>query len=309
LPFLSGPVAVAPFWLKRFCRIWPSYVVALGWAAALIWGFPYYRGMERLFDPWLWLEHLTLVTSFDGSFLNGVVWSLVHEMRVSLAFPLLMGLVLLAPARRVAGVALGCSLVGLLGTRLLAKAHLDVDYLMTVHYGGLFLLGFLLARHRAALVAWWVAGPAWRRRGLFTLAAAGYTLAGWATDHLPPGAAWAFLDDWAIALAAGVLLVAALAPGRWQALLRHPACGFLGAISYSLYLVHLQIVRVLVHHLIPAAVPHALTALAVVVASLAVAYAFHRLVERPTLAWGRKLAAWRPSWSAAERPTSGVTGV
>lgn len=250
-----------------------------------------------------------MIKSFDGSFLNGVVWSLVHEMRLSLAFPLLMGLVLAASARRVVLIAMGCSLFGLVGNRVLIKFHVENDYMLTFHYGALFLVGFLLARHREALVAWWGAEPVWRRRLLFVGAAAIYTFTASVTDHLPAGLIWLLLDDWAIALAAAVIMLAALAPGRWQAFLRHPICAFLGTISYSLYLVHLPIVRVLVYRVIGGKLPQAATAAITLLVSLAVAYAFHRLVERPALSWGRKLITWRPGWVAAKPTPPKVTGV
>ena len=62
---------------------------------------------------------------------------------------------------------------------------------------------------------------------------------------------------------------------------------FLGAISYTLYLVHQAIGFVVIHHLERVGVPAWLACMGAAALSLALATLLHRLVERPAMEWIR----------------------
>jgi peptidoglycan/LPS O-acetylase OafA/YrhL len=68
---------------------------------------------------------------------------------------------------------------------------------------------------------------------------------------------------------------------------------FLGAISYTLYLVHQSIGFIAIHHLEHAGVPAWLACLGAVALSLSLATLLHRLVERPAMEWIR--GNWKAS--------------
>ena len=109
--------------------------------------------------------HATLVGSFDNAQYDPVLWSLVHEMRISLIFPLLvLAIITLGPRRSVAGaLALMAAGVGLNAAGR-GLGH-PSDYFKTLYYLPCFVAGILLARGRHGVMAWFSGlSAAWRPR-------------------------------------------------------------------------------------------------------------------------------------------------
>jgi peptidoglycan/LPS O-acetylase OafA/YrhL len=102
LPFLKqGKVLpYRPYVIKRVCRIYPPYLIAVGFA--ILMNALCYRGTVAGLSEWFmtfWqpqidgraaLAHLPLINSFPSNKFDPVVWSLIMEMRLSLLFPLIM---------------------------------------------------------------------------------------------------------------------------------------------------------------------------------------------------------------------------
>src|SRR5438552_18622232 len=88
--------------------------------------------------------HVLLVGSFPNGSVDPVIWSLVHEMRISLVFPLLMIAVLKFDWRVNLGAAAGLACVGAVATAVLARASVGVDYFATLEYVPMFVAGALL---------------------------------------------------------------------------------------------------------------------------------------------------------------------
>lgn len=100
LPMLAAKGQSYPIYaVRRVCRIYLPYVAALSLALACCWRF---HGLERYADApvfrSLWHEaptrslvakHLAFLGRYDVYAYNPPTWSLVHEMRISLIFPLL----------------------------------------------------------------------------------------------------------------------------------------------------------------------------------------------------------------------------
>jgi peptidoglycan/LPS O-acetylase OafA/YrhL len=115
------------FLIRRTCRIWVPYAAAILLAAA-VWsaipphalpGREAFVGSTGLLSPdtRLVLGHLAMTGETSALSLDPPAWSLVHEMRISAVFPLLLlccrlGLPLtlaaFAALHAVAGVAVGC---------------------------------------------------------------------------------------------------------------------------------------------------------------------------------------------------------
>lgn len=286
LPFVSGrKPRYLPFATKRIIRLLaPSGVVVL----LVAFGLPH---LPREFRPdlsdWFalsWTSHVSVPLVLRHLFLvhdyyplNNVLWTLDYELRASLVFPLL---VLIAGLRLpvVAGVAFAAFAVGVVATRLLGSTYLDVLVVMP-H----FLLGILLARHRAALLDWFGGLGAGSRIGLWLVCFLLLRIR-WLVPL--PGA----LCDLANGFGAALLIALVMSSPAAQAVLSRGALVWLGQVSFSLYLVHVPLI-LLALHVVPADIHPALVLAGVVPLSLLVAAGLYRLVERPTIALGRRLAA------------------
>ncbi len=288
LPFLSGTGAGAwpAYYRKRAVRLYVPVVAAVAFTAAVLAVFP------RTGDPgWSWwmAEHVVpddaaaLVADAallgGTSWRNSVLWSLRIEVWFSLALPLYVVLVRGLTTR------LRATLPVVLAAMGWASWHgHDLLSLLCV-----FAVGALLARRLDALAEHGrrLAGSVAGWTGVL-LAAAVLLMARWELAALGADPrSWVPVGRPAATLGAVLLVFAVLhcAPLR-SATLSRPL-QWLGAISFSLYLVHEPIVVTLA-----TLTPVGVRGLAVVAGvgiplSLLVAVAFSRLVERPS----RRLAA------------------
>ena len=256
--------SVPTFVAKRVVRLDPPvYVViavelALGWLAAQTPGF---RGPPFVFDPVQLLLHLGYLNAVWGyQWAVPVLWTLGIEFQfyllVAVAFPLLAHR---RPAVRAAAVGAFCAL---------AFALPDGDWVFP--YLGLFALGVVTFHYRGGMLP----------RLAFVAAVAAVT----AVVHQVQGPLVAGTGA-AAAVAIGLLDVRPPRPFRW-----------LGNVSYSLYLVHMPLGMRVVNFGTPFAhtVPAQLAVLAAgSAASLIVAAALYRAVERPCQAWAARVR-YRP---------------
>lgn len=252
---------VSGFWRflgRRLVRLEPPYVVSivlvlfLAWASSLAPGF---RGEPAHYTPIQVTSHLLyLAPLLEQPWIQPVYWSLAYEfifyICVGLTFPLLI--------RRPIIWVVPVAVLGLLP-----------HYLLTQTFTPLvleFAIGFAAMRYFV------------RRDSLTTfivsliilgsiIAAAGYPWRG------------------AASLAAAMAIVFLKAP-HWRPV------AFFGALSYSLYLVHVpiggRIVNLGLRFVENPAGKLGLSVLAMAISILA-AYAFHRLIEQPSVRWSRKI--------------------
>lgn len=103
LPYLNNiSLSYKNYLVKRFCRIYIPYVVSI-LCAVILMGVYSRMGIPELgkwinntwttpFSSDLFFKHIFLLGSFDGDTVtfNPVIWSLVHEMRISIIFPILV---------------------------------------------------------------------------------------------------------------------------------------------------------------------------------------------------------------------------
>lgn len=293
LPRLRGTAQpYTQFALRRFVRIYPPYLVALMVAVSacgLLSGRPSYGGFlavhwPRVPDAPSLLQHLFMLGRFDIFRYDGPVWSLVHEARISLLFPLIAFAALRLRAAAVLGVAFGCAVLSSLAM-VHAEGSLSGEVRMTawsltLGYCGIFLLGSALARRHSICVHWLDRLPRYGRAALFAAALVLY---------LYPHATWGALDltDLWVACAGLLLLAFCLRrQGSAARLLRKRPVRWIGTVSYSLYLVHLPVLLVL-STLCYGRLALPWVMVMYVVTSLLVATALHHLVEVPCIALGR----------------------
>lgn len=242
------------FLLKRLVRLEPPYLVSLALVVALLYLSalaPGFRGEAADVSPLQILQHIGYLSVFFGQdWLNPVYWSLAVELQFYLAMPLLFPLLSSTdPRLRVAGLAL------MAGVALVFRPPG-----MIFSFLGLFALGAAAFQYRAGLIGRWQ----------FVALVAGLSVVNLAV--LNPDEAVAG----AMAGALTALLAAFANPPRI------PALGWLGAISYSLYLLHVPIGgRVLnVAGRLPETWHGPALGVALAV-SIGAAYALYRLIELP----------------------------
>jgi peptidoglycan/LPS O-acetylase OafA/YrhL len=226
VPF-SYPIYV---W-KRVLRIYGPYLGALAIAiiGCAIWHnrVPSFAGGV---PPWygpVTLQGVSHALVFIGpkndTRYNETFWSLIHEMRISIVFPVIF---LFIGAIGIAGAALAIFVCTLIGVQW---------ELQTVQFVGMFIIGILLAKHRFGLQTNFHKLGIFLKLSLFTGA-----LALFYGSHAIKGVWW-HLGDMPIAVAAAVLIVIALSSTKLTQLLSLSPIAFLGNISYSLYLIHMTV--------------------------------------------------------------------
>jgi peptidoglycan/LPS O-acetylase OafA/YrhL len=298
LPFYSRPVSYRAFVVKRVLRIYAPY-----WAALLVALFAHHWfGRQRLSGSSTWLnswwidpisyrllfDHFLLIGSFDNNALDGVIWSLVHEMRISLVFPLLIAFLL---RHRWRTTLLAAAALAVLGAAINSGSSWlghENDYGQTCAYVLMFVVGALLCRHRAAIIARSRDLPALTRWACLALAILAYTYPFWALSkvhllHL------SLIDDWTATVGVAAFIVLALSSGPAGRVLRSAPLSWLGSVSYSLYLFH-AIVLVALLKLLFGVIPLWSIWMLTIVMALTFAGAGHRLLELPSIALGRRLS-------------------
>jgi peptidoglycan/LPS O-acetylase OafA/YrhL len=265
---------VGSFLASRAVRLYPAY-----WLSVVV------VALVTALWPWVarpsgWGATLVNLTMAQDAFgvppVAEVYWTLWAELRFYLLFALLVwwGLTY----RRVLGVC-----VAWLGVTAVAKVAVPdgnvLHAVLLTDYAPLFVGGiacYLMYRFRPTLVTWGIVGAS------FVLAVpAARFRAGLEAYPGESVARWPAV----LVMAVCYLLVAAVALG-WFRWLRGRWLVVLGATTYPLYLLHLDLGAPVLFHL-QDVVPPPVLVCAVTAAVIGVAWLVHRYVERPVARWWR----------------------
>ncbi|MGH8443555.1 MAG: acyltransferase family protein [Nevskiaceae bacterium] len=248
------------FVLKRLIRLEPPYLLAvllcavLGLLPALVPGF---AGAPFALDSRQLALHVGYLNGlFEVPWLNPVFWSLAIEFQFYLCMSILYPLLVLR--RRWLSIAL------LAGAALSALALDDPD--LVFHYAPLFAFG---------VIAFWCCTERIGARVFFVLAV------------LVAAIAMPALGAATTAVGAASALVLAFA--RWPV---PRGLAFLGAISYSLYLLHVPVGGRVVNlgaRVAEGELGRVLVLAAALLTSLLAAWLFFRLIERPAQHWAARV--------------------
>ena len=300
LPWLKGSEApYNSYLIKRVCRIYIPYIATV--ALALLTYSLFASGQIPELSQWFntsWsrdptptdiIQHTLLIGSFANEQYAVVLWSLVHEMRISIIFPFLMIAVL---RWRWQAVLLSFLTLSALGTVLDELTAKSTDYPATFHYLVFFIIGALLAKYLQTIVSVWRRLP---RAAVLAVLLVAFTLYSYARilGHFIGESNWdRDIEDLLVGLSASLLIAWLLSSRSAQRVMETGPLVFLGRISYSLYLLHPIVLLSLVHTLSGRVNIYVLLA-AVVPISIALAALSYRWVEQPAVSLGKRLTAGR----------------
>jgi peptidoglycan/LPS O-acetylase OafA/YrhL len=293
IPFLglNSPTYFA-FAAKRFCRIYFPYITSVFLAALLLNKSSTSRiaGQSEWFNqywnlPARWpaiLDHILMLGTAKWDYINPVVWSLVHEMRISLIFPVLIWLALRVRWQILVPISLAVSLAAKVVIRFVAQGVAAASLLETISYLFLFIAGAELCIHRVWLKRGWERLNGRAKWVLFVSILASLNARWEPLVRLP---VLSTLMVWTGAIG---LIAATSSASRLTALLDQRPLRWLGRVSYSLYLIHVPILFFMMY-----ALHHQLRMLVIVASvpplSLIAAGIFYRFVELPSIRLSRKL--------------------
>ncbi|MNX79338.1 O-acetyltransferase OatA [compost metagenome] len=290
LPFLNGKTpSYFVYATKRICRIYLPYLTLIVLAAILhsilyrmhtpTLSYWYYQWWSRPIDFQMIVDHLLMMGSDDQNILNPVIWSLVHEMRISLLFPLMIWMVIKLNWKQTAIAAVG--LIPLASG--LGKLHIPTTIGHSIGYASLFLAGATLAKYRYEIVGYLAARSSATRAILLGVALLLINIR-WQlpTLRIP--------ESLIIGLGSLLLIALALVPGKFATFLDRPALLWLGKVSYSLYLVHV-IILLTVCHIVQGPLLGPIVLVGVPLLSLVAAHILYEFVERPSMLLGKHLTA------------------
>lgn len=304
LPAVTGkPQRYSTFLIRRVFRIYAPYLVALAasiagafWLHGIVTRSEWFHGAWSELVDWqvVW-QHLLFLGNYDYGQFDNPIWSLVHEMRISLVFPFLCAAVLHLRREWALFFALGLSTAAVL---LEVKPFLiDAQLANSLHYAAFFILGILLARYRFALGAWfsgfrkptqiWILVAV-----LWLFLFAGPQAASKLLVHFSHGWLWWPIPDWISAFGASCLIIVSMSFEGLKRFLHWRPVHFLGEISYSLYLWHF-IVMLYCVHLLYGRIPLGAILCLIFVLSLVVSWCSYRWIEVPCIAVGRRLGNMR----------------
>ncbi len=270
---MAGPLAV--FLVRRAGRVWPLHAAVLG---VLLAGLA--LSGQVLPSVRFTMANLLLVQGWGVSGeINAPAWSVSTEVVAYLLFPLLAGPVLRWRWGAVLGVAAAAALLAAClalappvgpARRGMLDIHMNYSVLPVMRCLAGFLLGMVAWRAGRAPAVARLACQSWTGAGVFLLVL---------------GLMLARADD-LLVLALIPLVVVGLHRGRggpWRLFTLRPVHG-LGVLSYAIYLIHYELLPVLLDGPGPVAARLALYA----AATLLLAGLAHYFIERPT----RSLIRW-----------------
>jgi peptidoglycan/LPS O-acetylase OafA/YrhL len=300
LPYFDGTnQPYGPYVVRRFCRLYPPFAFAVLVAAllrGLLGGEPLSIVSDLFNRAWaspvtgaVVASHLLMTGLHEDAIrLDGPVWSLIIEMRVSIIFPLLVLYV-----RRFGWPGVAASLIVAFICNHVRASVGDTSpqtaesitgvVLLTMRYVPFFLVGVIAASRLEKLKRLFVQVSLKVHAALFIGAASVLVLMAYVHLHVHG------YGDLFYGLIALYLIISCVAFPKVAKTLSGRLCLWLGDISYSLYLVHLPVLLAL-GYLFYGRLSLAVIIAVALPAMLVAAHLMHCSVERPSMKLGRRLA-------------------
>lgn len=288
--------------IKRVCRIYIPYLASIFLSILCINVFLNIGITQKgawFNDTWSHAPSVKNIVNHliflgDYSPINGVIWSLVHEMRISLIFPFLMiYMVFKYNWKRNVAIAIAGSLVYFFIYFICMKTiKYDMskslfNYFSTLHYIAFFVVGALLAKYKHSI------SNVYGKLNKITkclLIIAGFLFYLYSQLILPNKSILhlVVIDDWMIAIGCAIFVIFALNSTVLKNTLLLKPIRFAGKISYSLYLFHMTVLLALLNTFI-GRIPTWSILTMIFVISIIFASLMYYLVEKPSIKLGKYL--------------------
>lgn len=298
LPAVNGrPQKYSTFAIRRVFRIYVPYLAALAVSVA---GASWLHGIvttsnwfhQFWSEPIDWRlvgQHILFLGVYDTNQFNPPIWSLVHEMRISLIFPFLCAFVLSFKSKWSLVIALGLTVLSIVMGK--PPFHIESVVADSVQYAGIFVLGIFLARERDVFGAWFRQLSRFERILVGCASLAIFLFAG--APLIGPSFRTHYsllcISHWITAFGAGALMIIGINSALCKRFLSWGPIHFLGEISYSLYLWH-SVVLLFCVHLLYGRIPLLAILCLFLVLSIPVSWLSYRWIEVPSMNLGRRLS-------------------
>ena len=293
-----------PYLIKRVLRIYIPYLVAI--TIAMISTIYIFKGQIDGLSDWfnsswtkqpnidLILEHIFILGNIHSNIYNNVIWSLIHELRISIILPFV---VLVIKYLDIKYSLLICIVLSLL-TGFNNIFHFQIsnglltNYFDTFHYVSIFILGILVAKYRFKIISYYKQLSVKVKWILLIFSLIIYNF----SDTIIPkilsfpifGPYLLIIEEYFQALGAIGFIIAAIGSDQVKRFLMIKPLTFLGKISFSLYLYHLIVILSCVHLLFEL-IPLWLILVISIVLSIIISTLSWRFVEKPCIEIGRTL--------------------
>lgn len=277
------------YFAARVVRLYPPYIASImlalivyNAASGIIeWDGGWMSIPKPDFNLGLLINHVMMIGQFNTSEVNPPIWSIVHEMRISIIFPLIYLLVSRFNGWAVGGFYLVSTWIGwaMLGNVQLSGVQGDI--LQTVHYSTFFAVGALIALRQDSICSMFNGVFQSKRILLWSLALILYA---YPFDN-PWNLGCRAFGDMAIGIGSAMIVCLALTM-RSSVLVTFG--GYLGKISYSLYLNHILALNISIlffYREYGAAVVWFVA----ILSALLISTVMHKVVEVPSISASRYL--------------------
>ncbi|KWW14043.1 acetyltransferase [Peribacillus simplex] len=233
--------------IKRVFRIYLPYLFAISMAISAKMllsdtGLPFVstwfdKSWKTLDSPTLLIQHFLFIGQYNTDAYNNVIWSLVHEMRISIIFPVLIFLFIRKKLIYSLFLLFGLSALTTLILYVFGSGLSITSVLLSFHYCTLFLMGAILAKYRLELFAY-ASNMKKKIKMVWLIVAIICFMYEGIIGEMD------FLNnyifrDYVVSCGVCIFITISVSSQKVSRLLRSSPLTFLGKISYSLYLYHL----------------------------------------------------------------------
>lgn len=281
------------FIVKRICRIYIPYIIAI--VIAFILRELTHHGTINNVSEWfngnwsinttpkLIIHHILLLGSYPTTAYNPAIWSLIYEMRISIIFPLLMIIVVKSKLSKNLIICFSFSLITYI--LLNVSSGKGYNYIITLHYIALFLIGVLIAQHRIILISIFKKLNRNLKCCLLFMGLLLYTSRWTFYKYI---FTYKLLNEYLIALGVFIFICMSISSPKISLILKNKCARFIGKISYSFYLYHMIVLFALVN-MFNNVIPLWIILLLTIIVSFTIAALSYYFVEIPSIRLGKTI--------------------